>query len=541
MAYLLPQLATHSAAQHPDREAVVFEDRSITYRELDALSNRLAHALRGGGVTPGDRVGIYLNKGIESVVAILGIHKAGAAYVPLDPGAPVRRIAFIIGNCAMKAMVSSPQKAAGLREALPGGSPLQCLVLTGDAGSSQEEALGQARTVTWGQVLQMPDTPLPATGLVEDDLAYILYTSGSTGEPKGVAISHRASLTFVDWGCDTFQVRPQDRLANHAPLHFDLSTFDIFVALKAGATVVLVPESLSVFPRTLADFIEQQGITIWYSVPSVLTRLVLYGELTRHHFPQLRAVLFAGEVFPIKYLREFKAQVPHPQYYNLYGPTETNVCTYYQVKEQDVAPDRVEPLPIGKACANTDTFVLTDRYELAAPGQVGELFVRGPSLMKGYWGLPERTRQALVSDTVRSPWSGAQMYRTGDLVREDADGNYIFLGRRDNQIKSRGYRIELGEIETALYAHPKVEEAAVVAIPDDEIGNAIKAVVVAKAGLQVGRGELEHFCAQRIPKYMVPSMIEFRSTLPKTSTGKVDKPLLVKEHLAAQSTSGRKT
>jgi amino acid adenylation domain-containing protein len=540
MAYLLPQLLTDSAARRPEQVAVVFEDRSITYRELDALSSRLAHALQAGGVAPGDRVGIYLNKCVESVVAILGIHKAGAAYVPLDPGAPVRRIAFIIGNCAMKALVSSSPKAVGLREALPDGRPLQCLVLTGDTASGQEAALGQARTVTWGQVLQMPDTALPANGLVEDDLAYILYTSGSTGEPKGVAISHRASLTFVDWACETFQVRAQDRLSNHAPLHFDLSTFDIFVALKAGATVVLVPDSLSVFPRTLADFIEQQRITIWYSVPSVLTRLVLYGELTRHRFTHLRAVLFAGEVFPIKYLRELKALVPHPEYYNLYGPTETNVCTYYQVREQDVAPDRVEPLPIGKACANTETFVLTDCYELAAPGQVGELLVRGPSLMKGYWGLPEITRQALVPDTVRSSWSGsgAQMYRTGDLVREGPDGNYIFLGRRDNQIKSRGYRIEMGEIETALYAHAKVEEAAVVAIPDDEIGNAIKAVVVAKEGHQVSWGELEHFCSQRIPKYMIPGMFEFRTTLPKTSTGKVDKTALVKEHLAAHPNSG---
>ncbi len=342
-------------------------------------------------------------------------------------------------------------------------------------------------------------------------------------------ISHRASLTFVDWGHDCFEVEPDDRLSNHAPFHFDLSVFDLFVAIKAGASVNLVPEELSVFPVNLARFIEEHRITIWYSVPSVLTKLVLHGNLSKHRLPELRTILFAGEVFPTKYLRQLMNALPRAKYYNLYGPTETNVCTYYEVPP--LPADRDEPISIGRACANTETFVVKDNETVAQPGEVGELYVRGPSLMKGYWGLPDRTARVLLRQAVPPAMTAEMVHRTGDLVKEDGDGNYIFLGRRDNQIKSRGYRIELGEIETVLYKHPNIEEAAVIAIPDEEIGNRIKAIIVGRKGNQLTKGEIEGFCAEHIPKYMVPGSIEFRSALPKTSTGKVDKTLLVKEQL----------
>jgi acyl-coenzyme A synthetase/AMP-(fatty) acid ligase len=348
-------------------------------------------------------------------------------------------------------------------------------------------------------------------------------------------ISHRASLTFVNWAFDCFRVQPTDRVSNHAPLHFDLSIFDIFVAVKAGASIVLVPDELSVFPIDLANFIEGEGITVWYSVPSALTRLVLYGELGRHQFSSLRQVLFAGEVFPIKYLRLLRAAIPHATYYNLYGPTETNVCTYYRVGE--IAPERTEPIPIGTACANTEVFAVTDRLEVASLGEVGELYVRGPSLMKGYWGMPERTAEVLFPNPWRDAVWGDTVYRTGDLVRQNEAGNYVFLGRRDNLIKSRGYRIELGEIETVLYRHPEIEEAAAIAIPDEEIGNAIRAVVVPRDASRLTAGELQALCAERLPKYMIPAEFEFRASLPRTSTGKVDKWSLVREQLEGKEAS----
>jgi acyl-coenzyme A synthetase/AMP-(fatty) acid ligase len=313
-------------------------------------------------------------------------------------------------------------------------------------------------------------------------------------------------------------------VSNHAPFHFDLSTFDLFATIKAGGTVVLVPPMLSVFPLNLAKFIAEQRITIWYSVPSALTRLVLYGNLPQFDLSHLRTILFAGEVFPVKYLRQLMTLIPQASYHNLYGPTETNVCTWYTVPPLD--PERTEPLSIGKGCANSEILVLDEQQQRVATGEVGELCVRGPGLMHGYWGLPERTAQSLIQFTVYPHLGPEPLYRTGDLVREEADGNYTYLGRRDNQIKSRGYRIELGEIETVLYSHPAIEEAAVIPIPDDEIGNQIKAFVVLRNGQELPRNAIDAFCAARLPKYMVPHQVEVQDALPKTSTGKVDKTKL---------------
>ena len=510
MSYLVPQLLTQSAARFPDNIAIVDRERSYTYRELDEASNRFAHHLHAAGVVRGDRVGLHLDKSLEAVAALFGILKLGAAYVPLDAGAPAPRVAFIAADCRMKAVVGTAAANTVLFDLLAQGGHLPSAIAIDDpAGWPTQSAVAP-----------------PDAGTIEIDLAYILYTSGSTGNPKGVMINHRAALTFIDWASEIFRVQPEDRVSNHAPFHFDLSTFDLFVTVKAAATIVLVPASLSIFPLNLAKFISTQRITIWYSVPSALTRLILLGNLAQFDFSNLRAILFAGEVFPIKYLSQLMQLIPHASYYNLYGPTETNVCTWYEVGTLEA--ERTEPVPIGKACANSEILILDEQGERVGPAEVGELCVRGPGLASGYWGLPERTAQSFTPYTLYPHLGPELIYRTGDLVREDAAGSYIYLGRRDNQIKSRGYRIELGEIETVLYSHADIEEAAVIPIPDDEIGNQIKAFVVLRNGRQFSQNAMDSYCASRLPKYMLPHQLEIRAALPKTSTGKVDKAQLAR-------------
>ena len=530
MAYILSRLLSEAARRHPAKTAVECAGKSLTYGELEERANRLAHLLRKEGVRPADRVGIYLGKSIETVLGIFAILKAGAAYVPIDPQAPARRLGLILQNCGTRHLLTTAPK---LTSASAGRSDLwgvECVVLMDDNVPVLPES---SPPVRWRRCADSAQEParLPDNPAIETDLAYILYTSGSTGMPKGVMITHRNALTFIDWASECFSVSSEDRLSNHAPFHFDLSIFDLFVSVKVGATVHLIPESIAFFPADLVRFIETNQITVWYSVPSVLTLLVLHGKLAPGRLPHLRAVLFAGEVFPSKYLRLLMPALPEARFYNLYGPTETNVCTYYEV-EHPPADD--VPIPIGKACANTEVFALNEQRQRAGAGEEGMLYARGPCVMKGYWGMPQKTEEAVFAWPDASDHS-ERIYRTGDLVILGEDGNYRFLGRRDHMIKSRGYRIELGEIETALYSFPGVHEAVVVPIPDEQIGHRLRAAVVMAAGSAPSAAEVARHCARRIPKYMVPESIEFRASLPKTSTGKIDRQHLLHEITASQA------
>ena len=520
MHYLLPHLLTNAASTYPDRPALVSGAESLTYGELDRLSDRLAAVLASSGVKRGDRVGLFLPKSIGAIVGLYGVMKAGAAYVPIDPAAPAGRAAYIIDNCGIRVLLTAGR--AAVNEIVAKGTSLERLILM----DGKELPSAVSLPVTSWEEVQSHNGAAPPLNAIETDLAYILYTSGSTGVPKGVMISHRNSLTYVDWAHQEIGVTADDRLSSHAPLHFDLSVFDLFVAAKAGATLVLVPEGLSSFPFRLAEWIDRERISVWYSVPTILSLLVRSGNLARFTFDALRTIIFAGEVFPVKYLRDLMALVPKPAYYNFYGPTETNVITYYRVPE--IPEDRTAPIPIGRSCANMDVFgLMDDGKRVERPGDVGELYARGSFVAQGYWGDEEKTQRNFVPNPAHHDYKEIA-YRTGDLVTLDDNGDYIFLGRRDDMVKSRGYRIELGEVETTMYRHASVREAAVVAVPDAAIGARLVAFVVMAADAGIEAADLHAFCGEYLPRYMVPESIELRESLPKTSTGKVDKVALAR-------------
>jgi amino acid adenylation domain-containing protein len=513
-----------SAAAHAERVAVVDGERSVTYAELDARSGRLSSLLRAQGVGRGDRVGLYLDKSLEAVVGIYGILRSGATYVPLDPAAPPQRLAGIAANAGLRLLVTGREKADLWPELLAHGAPVEALVVPNADGGDVTAPAG-VTLLTADALAPHDPAPPPVEGRGPSDLAYILYTSGSTGVPKGVMLSHANATAFVDWAAAEFDATETDTLSSHAPLHFDLSVLDLYVAAKAGATLALVPGQLSLFPSELARWIRDAGITIWYSVPSILTLLVLRGKLAETRLPQLRTILFAGEVFPTKYLHQLMQLLPHVRFANLFGPTETNVCTWYEVPRRPGEPPL--SIPIGRPACGDETFAVLEDGSLAPAGEVGELYVRGPSVMQGYWADPERTERTLLPDwrgDGRTTPAGYPTYRTGDLVRLDENGDWVFLGRRDAQIKSRGYRIELGDIEAALDLHPAVVECAVVPIPDEIVTNRIKAYVVVRG--EVSQDDLVAFVCERLPRYMAPELVEFRDELPRSSTGKVDRRAL---------------
>jgi amino acid adenylation domain-containing protein len=520
MAYLLHQLLSESATKYPDKEALVFKTNVMTYAALDQESNRLAHGLASIGVVRGDRVGIFLERGIDSVVGLFGILKTGASYVPIDPFCPPARLSYILNKCRIRCLLTSKEKLTAQEPLLSIASLERIMVMNGPGTAS----VSREKVVDWNEIRGTVDDSVPETQTIDTDIAYILFTSGSTGNPKGVMLSHLNSLTFVNAAHDFFQPTMNDRFSNVCPLHFDMSVFDLFVAIKAGATVVIIPETTTTFPVKLAEVIAKNKISVWNSVPSALSLLATYKNLDGHDLSSLRLVLFAGEQFPLKYLRVLQAAVPGARFCNMYGQTEANSSTYYWVEK--LPPDAKAPLPIGRALPNFDVFALDENgRQITGPGQEGELYVRASTVALGYWGETEKTEKSFVKNPLR-PDLIERVYKTGDLVHLDGDGNYVFLGRKDHMIKSRGYRIEIGEIETVLCNHPDIKNAVVIPMPDELIGNRLSAIIVPLTRGKMKREDVLRYCSQHLPKYMLPEIIEFRDDLPATSSGKVDRKKL---------------
>lgn len=520
------QLPLAAAEAAPASDALVLDAARLSYADLVAQAARLADALRGAGVRPRDRVALLGTKGLpHTTAALYGILWAGCAYVPLDPQAPPARHATIARSAGVSAIVGETKLVAALLRAwrtqqtdAPAGT-FPALVLLDDAPA--DDAWSGTRAVVgpadWSRA-DAARAPHPGT---EHDLAYLLYTSGSTGTPKGVMHTHRSALSFAQWAAHTTGLRADDRVSNHAPLHFDLSTFDYFATAAAGAAVYPVPPREIPFPASVAQRTARDRHSVVYATPSTWMLMMTRGRLADCDLSALRVAIYAGEVFPAASLRTFLALLPPAaRCFNFYGPTETNVCTFAEVRE---APADGAPSDIGRACANIDAFVVRDDGTLAAPGETGELVVRGGTVMQGYFGDEARTAQSLVQDPRHAQYPDPA-YRTGDLVIARADGGFTFLGRRDHQVKIRGFRVELGEVESVLCAQPGVLEAVAFARDDAQGGAALHACIVGAADLDVPA--VQRACAAVLPPYMVPARLERFDSFPRTSSGKIDRQSL---------------
>jgi amino acid adenylation domain-containing protein len=503
MGMILSRLLSTSARRRPRHVAAIEANTGarIDYAALDRLSDQLRDRLLALGI----------QRSIDSLAAILGILKAGAAYVPVDPTAPAARNVYIHGHCAVSATIVERRFAATYCDELAAVLPaVEVIVLeTVGGGAGLAAALDRLND-------SQPALPRALLDPRPEDLAYILYTSGSTGKPKGVMLTHGNGASFIDWCSSTFAPVDADVFSSHAPFHFDLSVLDIYLPLAHGATLVLIDEESAKDPLRLSEIIATQHISVWYSAPSILSLLAQFGKIAVHDYSSLRIVLFAGEVFPIARLRSFKNQVSQPRYFNLYGPTETNVCTAFEIPRV-IPDDRVDPYPIGRTCANLESLVVNSEGQPVPPGTEGELCIAGPNVMVGYWDLPEQSAKSFLPAR-----DGKRWYKTGDVVMEAEDGNYRYMGRRDRMIKKRGYRVELGEIEVCLYRHQLVREAAVVALADEQSGVRVKAHLSVSDGNRPSIVELKTFCSKMLPLYMVPDQFAFHEALPKTSTDKID-------------------
>jgi amino acid adenylation domain-containing protein len=511
-----------SAREHPDQLAVVDgTGHRLTYRELREHARRIAGFLAEAGVQPGDRIGVIAPKSVEVVATLFGVMTAGAAYVPADYAAPASRNRMLLSDCAVKVVFLDPRCSSIVDEWSAAERPL---VVWFDAGTA-----AGGNGVLWSQVAT--HAPLADSRLVgPDGLAYILYTSGSTGTPKGVTLTQENATSFVEWCSREFAPTPDDRFSSHAPFHFDLSILDLYVPAKHGAALYLVSEDLGKSPDALAAFIATHQLTVWYSTPSILSLLAQFGQLEKRDCTSLRLVLFAGEVFPVKHLRSISERWPHAAFYNLYGPTETNVCTFARIP-RTIPADRVDPYPIGHLCDHCHGLVLDVPAGVEVPkGEEGLLHIAGASLFQGYWN-----RQTADLFFERD---GRRYYNTGDVVREIDNEGYIYVGRRDRMVKRRGYRIELAEIERGLYQNEKIREAAVIALADASAGVRIVAYVAPQPGQRPTIIDLKTFCGRALPAYMIPDAFMILEALPRTSTDKVDYQSLVRTNEFRRAVGG---
>lgn len=530
--WLIQHYLDETSAKFPQKTAIKSGDKSITYRELDEKSGRLANMLMELGCKQRDVVAIYLDKSVEAVIAMFGILKAGCTYIPLDSHySPVGRIGRILGQSEAKYIVSSRKlwdvlNGSGIKEFV--ADNVKAILMDGAIDNKIESSEKGTEQPDAKNVWKYNDSLLytieKKLDITDDDLAYILYTSGSTGVPKGVMLSHLNAKTFINWALNYFQPTENDVFSNFAPLHFDLSVFDIYVSVACGGCLNLLPFETAKHPGSVAAWIKENQVGYVYSVPSVWISILNYAHTNWENFRSVKKILFAGEVFPPQYLKSLMEAIPDAQYYNLYGPTETNVCTYYHVDNKDEIVDK--PVPIGSACENIEVVVLSEKDEPVSIGEEGELFVKGSNVMKGYYKALELSEAVFK----KSPFiyhGGAMLYGTGDIVRKCGEGIYEFIGRKDSMVKCSGFRIELMEVENAFYKSDEVEEAVAVSIMENESGkNTLCAVLKMKDGKTLSVVRMKNFLAGILPKYMIPEIITSIDEIPKNENGKANRQKL---------------
>ncbi|MGQ9626015.1 MAG: class I adenylate-forming enzyme family protein [Anaerolineae bacterium] len=505
---LVNDFLQNSARRFPDKVALAFEERRWTYAQLESMANRVANALLKNGVERGDRVVIFLPNCPEVVVSIFAILKAGAVFSVVNHSTKPDKLIYILNNCRAKALVVQTRQAGLLSEISQKVPSLKLIISSGQDKAAQlsfEEILGT-----------YPDSQPPRT-CIDVDLAALIYTSGSTGQPKGVMSTHLNMIAASTSITQYLENVPSDIILNVLPLSFDYGLYQVLMAFQVGAKLVL--ERGFVYPYAVVNLLEKERVTGFPGVPTIFARILSIEDkdLKAHDFSALRYITNTGASLPVSHIRQLRETFPQTKIYSMYGLTECKRVSYLPPEEIDRRPTSV-----GKAIPNTEVYIVNEKGERVRPGEIGELVVRGSHVMRGYWEMPEETEKTFRP----GPYPGERVLYTGDLFTMDEKGFLYFKGRRDDLIKSRGEKVYPKEVENVLYSMEGVLEAAVIGVPDEVLGQAVKAVIVPRDGVQLNEREVIRFCAERLEDFMVPAMVEFRAELPKTTSGKIQKSTL---------------
>ncbi len=515
-----------TATRYPQKMAVTNGRIAVTFGELATATDQLGCLLVKLGSSRGERVVYFLERSLDCIIATVGILKSGAAYVPLDRKTPAARWQRIIQDAAPRAIICN---SATLKETLERIVELDIhpRIVCLDSRASQSESDAQ---LFFREEIQAASGVLASEGSL-DDIAYVLYTSGSTGVPKGVMITHGNIRNYIDWATSYFNITAEDRILATAPFYFDMSTFDIFCFLASGATLCLATDDLLLFPEKLVRFMEQEKVTLWKGVSSLLMYMCRAGVVRPGRMPTLRTVIFAGEPLDAQYLAKWMETLPEKSYFNGYGPTEaTGVSLCYRV---DHIPKSGQPIPIGRPCKGAQVVLVGDDGFPVGSNEIGELCIGGPCLAKGYLNDIEKTQRYFTPPPPGYKDLGNRVYHTGDLVRQMSDGNYVFISRKDHQVKWMGYRIELAEIETNLMAHPQVRDAVVLLATAANDG-LTELVAFLEADGNVEPSAMALFLGKRLPPYMIPKRFIQMTSIPRNDRGKIARDEILEWYLRSQ-------
>lgn len=498
----------------PGAGAVAEPGHASSWSEVRDRADRVHAALSELEVRPGDRVGIHLESSVHTMVAVHGVLRAGGVVVPIDPRAPAIHVGGLLADCDVEVLITDApaRRVAAVAEA----HALRAVV-------GPEEAPVGVESVSWDEVAAR-DAREPA-GRAPGDLAYVIYTSGSTGAPKGIAHTHASAMAYARLAATIYALGPHDVVATLSPLHFDQSTFSLYAAPLAGASVLLVPDAVLRFPASLTQVVADHGVTVWYSVPTLLRQVLRRGVLGERDLSAVRWILYGGESFPPAELAALMRQLPGARVSNVYGPAEVNQCTFFHLDESPTGDD---PVPIGRAWPETEIVVVDEQQRPVEPGAAGEILVRSVTAMQGYWNRPDLTASAFRTLDVDGAGpgdagEGVGWYATGDLGTWRADGELVFLGRADNQVKVRGHRVELEAVDLALGSVAGVDLGVAVTRPGAEGTELVALVTPADPGAPPTPEGVRRAVSRLVPAYAVPAEVLVVAALPRTTTGKVDR------------------
>ena len=509
---LLHDYLRHSADRMGDKVALVCGGQHLTYAEIETRANSVAGHLADAGVARGDRVMIFADNTIETVISFWAVLKANAVVCIVNPLTKSDKLHYLLNDCLPTALITDSHLTSIFREPAQKCPSLRRTIISGPMDDAELKQLPHG--VRWN-VAASGDRAAPARACIDIDLAAIIYTSGSTGEPKGVMLTHRNMMTACTSIASYLELEESEVILNVLPLAFDYGLYQMIMAVRTGARLVL--ERSFAFPAQILALIKQERVTGFPGVPTIFAALSELRSLKDQDFSSIRYVTNTAAALPLKHILMLQDLFPSARIYSMYGLTECKRCTY--LPPEDLAR---KPLSVGVAIPNTEMWIVDEDDKRVGPDVVGQLVIRGATVMKGYWGKPEATARKLKP----GPLPGEQVLYTGDYCRMDAEGYLYFVGRGDEIIKSRGEKVAPREVENALIGIPGVREAAVIGVPDELLGQAVKAFVVMEQGRFIDEKQLQKECQKRLENFMVPKSIVIVSSLPMTDTGKLKKAAL---------------